>query len=367
MIAVVWWQGILNFLGAALAYLYKLVPNYGVAIILLTLLMRVVLLPLGIKQIRSMQAMQTIQPKVKAIQQKYKGRPDGKQKITEETMALYKEHGVNPLGGCLPVVLQFPLLIALYAILRFPNGLPHIPHSNSNPVVGQPQGSRLYVDIVHQRIDSLAANLVCSAEQAGRTVTLDAKALAHVPDARRINGNGSLDCGHGGAARIPYYLFAVAMIATTYYQQRQMQRASPPGASQQQQTLTKVMPLLFGIWGFIFPAGLVVYWTTTNLVQIGQQHFMLPRPSPAGAGRSAGASPDGSRKLGPSKPREGRERPAAPPRRRTESGTKRGDGGAAEPDTPGAEGRQAPRSPRPGPASGGGGRNAGGRKKRRKR
>src|SRR6266516_3733456 len=310
MIAVVWWQGILNFLGAALAYLYKLVPNYGVAIILLTLLMRVVLLPLGIKQIRSMQAMQTIQPKVKAIQQKYKGRPDGKQKITEETMALYKEHGVNPLGGCLPVLLQFPLLIALYAILRFPNGLPHIPHSNSNPVVGQPQDSRLYVDIFHQRIDFLGANLVCSAEQAGRTVTLDAKALAHVPDARRINGNGSLDCGHGAAARVPYYLFAVAMIATTYYQQRQMQRASPPGASQQQQTLTKVMPLLFGIWGFIFPAGPGVYWTTTNLVQIGQQHFMLPRPSPAGAGRSAGASPDGSRKLGPSKPREGRERPA---------------------------------------------------------
>src|SRR5439155_24493334 len=133
------------------------------------------------------------------------------------------------------------------------------------------------------------------------------------------------------------------------------------------QTLTNVMPLLFGIWGFIFPAGLVVYWTTTNLVQIGQQHFMLPRPSPAGAGRSAGASPDGSRKLGPSKPREGRERPAAPPRRRTEAGTKRGDGGAAEPDTPGTEGRQAPRPPRAGPASGGGGRNAGGRKKRRKR
>src|SRR2546427_2469995 len=112
MIALVWWQAILNFLGAILAFFYKLVPNYGVAIILLTLAMRVVLLPLGIKQIRSMQAMQTIQPRVKAIQQKYKGKPDARQKINEETMKLYKEYGVNPLGGCLPMVLQFPVLIA---------------------------------------------------------------------------------------------------------------------------------------------------------------------------------------------------------------------------------------------------------------
>src|SRR5438552_58545 len=112
-------------LGAIMAYFYKVIPNYGVAIILLTLAMRVVLLPLGIKQIRSMQAMQTIQPKAKAIQQKYKG---DRQRINEETMKLYKEYGVNPLGGCLPIVLQFPLLIALFAVLRVPGGIRHIPH-----------------------------------------------------------------------------------------------------------------------------------------------------------------------------------------------------------------------------------------------
>ena len=75
------------------------------------------LFPLGVKQIKSMQHMQAIQPKIKDIQQKYKG---NKQKAQEETMKLYKEAGVNPLGGCLPVLAQFPILIAMYAVIRAP-------------------------------------------------------------------------------------------------------------------------------------------------------------------------------------------------------------------------------------------------------
>ena len=93
------------------------VRNYGVSIILLTLLIELVLLPLGVKQIKSMQAMQSIQPKVKELQKKYKG---NKPKAQEETMKLYKEAGVNPLGGCLPLLLQFPILIAMYAVIRAP-------------------------------------------------------------------------------------------------------------------------------------------------------------------------------------------------------------------------------------------------------
>ena len=354
MIAVAWWQAILNFLGSVLAALYKVIPNYGVAIILLTLIMRVVLLPLGIKQIRSMQAMQTIQPKVKAIQQKYKGRPDGKQKVTEETMALYKEHGVNPLGGCLPIVLQFPLLIALFAVLRVPGGILHIPHK---PAEVRATHS-LYNDIRNNRTTFLGANLLCSAQQAGRTVQVKDK-------------NGKVDpiipqlkCGKGAAVRIPYYLFALAMIGTTYYQQRQMQRASPPGASQQQQTLTRIMPLLFGIWGFIFPAGLVVYWTTTNLVQIGQQHFMLPKSPLEGAG--APASGDGSRKPRTPKPSPGRLGKTGSQRDRTVPGPGRPLTGGNAPDSSEQEGQPPPKPRRSGPA-GGKSRNAGNRKKRRKR
>jgi YidC/Oxa1 family membrane protein insertase len=85
-----------------------------------------------------------------------------------------------------------------------------------------------------------------------------------------------VQCADTPVERIPYYVFAILMFGTTYFQQRQMQQASPPGAaSQQQQALLKVMPLMFGVFGIFFPAGLVLYWTTSNAWQIGQQYFML--------------------------------------------------------------------------------------------
>src|SRR5437899_227663 len=109
------WGAILNFLGAVLNGIYKVIPSYGVAIILLTLLVRVVLIPLTVKQIRSMAAMQKLQPELKRLQQKYKG---DRQKLNEEMMKLYREHGVNPLGGCFPLLMQAPVFIALYSVLR---------------------------------------------------------------------------------------------------------------------------------------------------------------------------------------------------------------------------------------------------------
>jgi YidC/Oxa1 family membrane protein insertase len=320
LIAVSWWQGLLDGLGAVLAFLYNLIPNYGVSIILLTLLIRLVLLPLGIKQIRSMQAMQAMQPRIKEIQRKYKG---DRQRINEATMALYKEHGANPLSGCLPLLLQFPVLIALYAIIRIPNGLPHIPHSDSNPVVGRSQDSRLYVDIHNQRTNFLGMNLLCSATNAGSEVQLNTEGYPDAPT--------PLHCGKGAASRIPFYIFAIAMVGSQYYLQRQMQRASP-AASQQQQALTRIMPLLFGFWGFIFPAGLVVYWTTSNLVQIGQQHFMLRgRAGPAAGGDGDTTKPGSARPAG-------------------RAGTK-----AALTDGKGAKGKPGPSGRRPGATRRGGG------------
>ena len=155
-------QGILNGLGWLLAGIYNLIPNYGVTIIVLTIIIRAVLLPLGMKQIRSMQNMQVIQPKVKALQQKYKG---NRQKQQEETAKLYKEHGVNPLSGCWPVLLQFPILIAMYSVVRFPQHPPHLPET-----------SELRTRIERQIFDGeqiggtdfLSANLLCSAVQAGK-------------------------------------------------------------------------------------------------------------------------------------------------------------------------------------------------------
>jgi YidC/Oxa1 family membrane protein insertase len=115
-------------LGVALNAIYTVIPSYGVAIILLTVAVRAVLIPLTLKQIRSMTAMQTLAPEQKKIQQKYKQLQSKvqdrqelmqlRQKMNQEMMALYKEHGVNPAGGCLPLIAQMPAFIALYSVLR---------------------------------------------------------------------------------------------------------------------------------------------------------------------------------------------------------------------------------------------------------
>ena len=118
-------QWLLDAIGWVLAWLYDLVGNFGIAIIILTIVFRIVLLPLGIKQIKSMQAMQALQPKIKEIQKRFKG---NKQKIQEQTMKLYQEYGVNPLGGCLPLLLQFPILIAMYSAIRAP-----VPYAENDP------------------------------------------------------------------------------------------------------------------------------------------------------------------------------------------------------------------------------------------
>jgi YidC/Oxa1 family membrane protein insertase len=111
------WDSLLKGLGSILSFFYEVIPSYGVAIILLTILVRIVLIPLTIKQTRSMQEMQRIQPKVKELQRKYKG---NRQKMNEELMKLYKEHQVNPLGGCLPLLLQLPVFFALFSVLNTP-------------------------------------------------------------------------------------------------------------------------------------------------------------------------------------------------------------------------------------------------------
>ena len=304
MIAFAPWQYLLNGVGWVVAQIYNVVPNYGVTIILLTVLIRVVLLPLGIRQVRSMQHMQVVQPKVKQLQQKYKG---NKQKQQEEIMKLYKEYGVNPFSGCWPVLLQFPILIAMYSVLRFPQHPVHIPVDSElytaivtaqvpqvapdgEPIVSQAQIDELDLPGPDAGTTFLGMNLLCSAINAG-------KPDAALADNRTVNGvrlEYPVDCGTKPIERVPYYVFAALMFGTTFFQQRQMQKASPPGASSgQQQALMKVMPILFGVFGIFFPAGLVVYWTTSNGWQIGQQYFMLKNRPTA---ESMAAAADGKRK-----------------------------------------------------------------------
>lgn len=366
MIAFAPWQGLLDGIGWLVARIYELIPNFGVTIIVLTILIRLVLLPLGIRQVRSMQHMQIIQPKVKQLQQKYKG---NKQRQQEEIMKLYKEYGVNPFSGCWPVLLQFPILIAMYSVVRFPQHPIHVPTDTRlyaavtaqipQQIDGQDVTSQAQIDaqLPEPGPDSgtsfLGMNLLCSAKEAGND-------NAKLGD--RVNVQGEtvqleypVDCGDD-VNRIPYYVFAALMFGTTYFQQRQMQKASPPGAaSSQQQAILRIMPLMFGVFGIFFPAGLVVYWTTSNAWQIGQQYYMLrTRPT---AETLAAAAADGKKKApGEKKGFMTSMMERAEEERKRRGGTARPGTSSRKPGTPKPKpgsGSNRPKKPDPGGNGGG--------------
>jgi YidC/Oxa1 family membrane protein insertase len=305
LIGLVVWQQLLDGLGWVLARIYDVVPNYGIAIIILTVAIRAVLLPLGFKQIKSMQNMQALQPKLKEIQKKYK---NNRQKQQEEQMKLYRESGVSPFSGCLPMLLTLPFLFAMYAVIKQPTLVPSTdPQQQGAFVVTNnhlPEDSALFQNVlIHENTDFLFMNLQCNLVGAGTQVPIHYKATDGQvkqlpgpgnPDPNEqtpapILGEGGqslsfdattqafLDCGTSRFPDIiPYVLMVALMVGLTFFQTFQIQRASPQGSqSSQQQTITRVMPLMFAFFGLQFPAGLVVYWTVSNGLQIGQQTYLI--------------------------------------------------------------------------------------------
>lgn len=291
------WQWLLDSMGAILAWLYALVGNYGIAIILLTVVLKVILFPLAWKQIKNMQHMQAIQPKIKDLQKKYK---NNKPKQQEETMKLYREAGVNPLGGCLPMLLLYPFLIAMYQILLSPA----IQATPEQPGVYQlafdkahiPEDSELMQDILaHENLDFLWMNMQCTPVNAGTQVVLKDTDGNELPEGAKLLGEpdtpdgvgqplpydaetqSTLDCGSSRfPSAIPYFVTLVLMAGSGFYMQRQTMRHTPAGAqSSQQMAILKYMPVLFGVFGLNFPAGLLVYWSASNLFQVGQQDVMF--------------------------------------------------------------------------------------------
>ena len=286
------WQGLLDGLGWVLARIYDVIPNYGVSIIVLTLLIRLILLPLGIKQIKQMQTMQAISPKIKEIQKKYKG---NRERIQEEQMKIYREYGASPLGGCLPMLLTYPFLIAMYSVVR---PAPYAPVKEDGQVsayelygkVHVPTDSELFAHVIVDQDDGfLLMHMQCALLQAGKQAPIysagrplqqQQAGLPRLFKATPIDSFVSAATRNCGTKRfpdvIPYVILLAAMVASTFFAQLQMQRSSPPGsASQQQKTLTRLFPLMFAVFGLQFASGLVLYWVVQNSVQIGQQTFLL--------------------------------------------------------------------------------------------
>jgi YidC/Oxa1 family membrane protein insertase len=241
---------------------------WGLSIVFLVMLMRLLLFPLFVKQIRTQRQMTVLQPKVKELQQKYKG---DRETLNQEMMKLYKEHGANPLTGCLPLVLQLPIFFALFHVL---SGIAKV----------GPDG------VVHHTVNGIPAATATSAAHAkifGAPIAAAFNSPAHLLTA--LNANAT-------TVKTVALIMMILMGASTFWTQRQlMVRNSANGGTQmasQQKILLYVLPFTFFIFGFRFPIGVLLYWLTTNVWSMGQQHFVInrmnnPAPAPAGPAPSA--------------------------------------------------------------------------------
>ena len=144
-------QPIFHLIGWMLAFIYDyIVPNYAIAIALLTVIIMGILTPFTVKSTRSMMAMQRLQPEIKKLQVKYKG-PENRQQLNEEMMKLYKEEGVNPIGGCLPMLIQMPFLFILYSTIK---GLAYTVTTKAGNIVSRPR----YIPHHTKMYDNLVAS-----------------------------------------------------------------------------------------------------------------------------------------------------------------------------------------------------------------
>ncbi len=206
-------------------WVHHYVGNYGVAIILLTVVSKVLFYPLTVKSMRSMKAMQALQPQVNALRSKYKNDP---KKLQEETLGLYRKHHVNPMGGCLPMIAQIPIFYALYLALSV-------------------------------SVELQNATFLCFG---------------------RVFGVDIWICDLAG--HDPTYVLPILMGVTMFLQQKM----TPTMGDPRQAKMMLVMPFVFTFMFLNLPAGLVLYWTVSNILQILQQWYM-DRPRTRGTTREA--------------------------------------------------------------------------------
>lgn len=253
-----------DLLAQVMAFFYSVVPSYGFTIISLTLVVMVILTPLTLKGTRSMMMMQQLQPEMKKLQTQYK---DDRQKLNEELMKFYKENNINPVGGCLPLLVQMPVFIVLYNVLhgltqRVPVFGPGwisgqietgVPTSIPPPAAFEPaylhQDTQLYQSLSQTSVmDFAGMNLAASCSEA---------------------------LSKGIVPALPYIALIIIVGATGFIQQKQiMGRMTGNQINPQQQMIMKIMPIFLPVISFGLPAGLVLYFAVSNLFRIGQQWFI---------------------------------------------------------------------------------------------
>lgn len=221
------WQSIKDLIFQLLQYLYTITGDYGWAIVLLTVVIRVAMIPLMAKQTKSMYELQRIQPKIKELQQKYK---NDKEKLQEETLKFYSENKVNPFGGCLPILLQMPILIALFQVLN-------------------------------KELPTYLETLPVAAQEAAKQFWIILPDLTATP--AQVYGSSGL------VAALPYLAF-VALFGVSVWLPQQLM----PGEKQQKNT-AMIMGVMFLYFGWNVPAGVLIYWVTSSVLGILQQQISL--------------------------------------------------------------------------------------------
>jgi YidC/Oxa1 family membrane protein insertase len=263
---------------------------WALSIVGLTLVIRAALIPLFVKQIKSSRNMQLLQPKVKELQKKY---GHDRERLAQETMALYKETGTNPFASCLPILLQMPIFLALFRLL----------------------------------------DLAADGEVRGVLTLAQARQFSEAELLGAQLADTFLNWGGDWNVRLLAALLVVAMTATTFLTQRQLMSKNMPADAmtgpyaQQQKMLLYVLPLVFAVGGIAFPIGVLLYWTTSNLWTMGQQFYVIRNnPAPGTPAAKAKAARDAKKGHGsapateettepePLKPQPPRQQPKKQPR-----------------------------------------------------
>ncbi|MGW5096129.1 membrane protein insertase YidC [Streptomyces nodosus] len=231
---------------------------WGLSIVSLVILIRICLIPLFVKQIKATRAMQTLQPEMKKIQERYK---NDKQRQSEEMMKLYKESGTNPLSSCLPILAQSPFFFALYHVL---NGI----------------ASGKTIGVINDQ-------LLASAQKAH---------IIGAPLAAKFTNSADVVTALGATltdVRVVTAVMIVLMSASQFYTQRQLMTKNVDTTvktpfMQQQKMLMYVFPVMFAVFGINFPVGVLVYWLTTNVWTMGQQMYVIRNnPTPGSKAQAA--------------------------------------------------------------------------------
>jgi len=252
-----------------LAFFYAITTNYALAIILLTLLVMIVVTPLTLKGTRSMMMMQQLQPEMRKIQARYK---DDRQKLNEELLKFYKENNINPLGGCLPLLVQMPVFLVLYQVLRGLTRRVSDLGSGAGWMSGQfslpgaspskpPDLVRVFDPAWINHSTKMYQNLSTSTQMEAFGMDLSESASKALQQ---------------GVLHASPFLVLIAIVAVTgFVQQRQIQGRNPNAqVNPQQQMIMKIMPIFLPVISFGLPAGLVLYFAVSNMYRIAQQAFI---------------------------------------------------------------------------------------------